>query len=295
MGWFLPRSGAGLLFVLALLLAVRTPALRAQDPLGTDGPLTIRQPKPSTPQQPTLIDNDTILRMAKAGIGDEVLIQTIQLQPGHYDTSPDALIALKQGGISDHVLSILQAHGTGLAVRPRRPQSLDPVEAVTLPPPGVDGIGVYYKDTQGRWVPMETEIVHIQSGGFIKSTLTHNIIKEDHNGVVTGTEAKLVLPRPVEFLLYTPDGTDGAEYELIRFRLNSKNREFRVLTGGVIHSTGGAMRDDVAIKPVKTAAHTYVFSLPADIPGAEYGILPPGTGNVTNGGKIYTFAIVEPK
>jgi hypothetical protein len=29
------------------------------------------------------------------------------------------------------------------------------------------------------------------------------------------------------------------------------------------------------------------------VPGGEYGLLPPGTGNVTNGGKIYTFAIVE--
>jgi len=142
---------------------------------------------------------------------------------------------------------------------------------------------------------METEIVHIKSGGFLKSTLTHNIIKEDHNGVVTGTEAKLVLPRPIEFLIYTPDGVSASEYELIRFRLNSKDREFRVLTGGIIHSSGGAQRDDVIIDPHKIAPRTWTFTLPTDTPGAEYGILPPGTGNVTNGGKIYTFAIVEDK
>jgi hypothetical protein len=294
MGWFSALRGSAVLRLLAIVMAAGVLPTHAQDTLDKEGPLTIGQPK--TAAQPTLIDNDTIIRMFKAGIGDDVIIQTIQLQPGHYDTSPDALIALKQAGVSDHVLSIMQAHGTGLAVRTQRPQSTDPVEAPTLlPPPGIEGIGIYYKDTRGVWVPMESEIVHIQSGGFLKSTLTHNIIKEDHNGVVTGTEAKLVLPRPVEFLLYTPDGTDGGEYELIRFRLNSKNREFRVLTGGVIHSTGGAQRDDVEIHPVKTAPRTWTFSLPGDIPGAEYGILPPGTGNVTNGGKIYTFAIVEPK
>ena len=55
--------------------------------------------------------------MFKAGLGDDILIQTIRLQPGHYDVSPDALISLKQAGLSDRVLSEIEAHGTGLAVR----------------------------------------------------------------------------------------------------------------------------------------------------------------------------------
>jgi hypothetical protein len=45
--------------------------------------------------------------------------------------------------------------------------------------------------------------------------------------------------------------------------------------------------------PVKTAPRIWEFTLGMDTPGAEYGMLPPGTGNVTNGGKIYTFAISE--
>ena len=306
MARFPPRRRSLLLSFLALLCASGLRPIHAQDPLDKEGPLTIGQPtaQPKSasasaaqkPPQPSSLDNDTIVRMANAGIGDDLLIQTIRLQPGHYDTSPDALIALKQAGLSDRVLSTLQAHGTGLAVRANRSQSLEPIPPPPVaPPPGVEGIGVYYKDPHGAWIPMESEIVHIKSGGFLKSTFTHNIIKEDHNGVVTGTQAALILPRPEDFLLYTPDGVDAAEYELIRFRLNSKDREFRVLTGGVIHSTGGAQRDDVPIHPVKIAPRTWTFTLPADIPGAEYGILPPGTGNVTNGGKIFTFAVVEPK
>ncbi len=140
---------------------------------------------------------------------------------------------------------------------------------------------------------MDAEIVHIKSGGFMKSTLTHGIIKQDRNGVVNGRESKLELPRPIEFLIYAPEGVTAAEYELLAFRLNSKDREFRVLTGGVIHSTGGAQRDDVPFTPTKIAPRTWTFRLDKKTPGAEYGILPPGTGNVTNGGKIYTFAISE--
>ena len=55
--------------------------------------------------------------------------------------------------------------------------------------------------------------MHIKSGGFIKSTITDGIIKEDENGHLNGRESKLLLPRPIEFLVYAPDGVDIAEYE----------------------------------------------------------------------------------
>ncbi len=127
----------------------------------------------------------------------------------------------------------------------------------------------------------------------LKSTVTHGIIKQDHNGHLNGRESKLALQCPIELLIYLPEGVAVSEYDFLRFRINSDNREFRVLTGGVFHSTGGADRDEVKFNPVKTAPHTYQFTVDKDTGGGEYGILPPGTGNVTNGGKIYTFAIVE--
>ena len=288
---FPPRSPRVLwLFLAGFVLLSGSCELAAQAPATVDGPLPIGHKA----SHPPPIDNDAILRMAKAGLGDDILVQTIELRPGEYDTSPDALIALKLAGISDRVISTMQAHGTGLAVRANRSGALEPPPPPPAPPPaGVDQIGVYYKNAAGEWTPMDVELVQLKSGGFVKSTLTHNIVKQDRNGVVHGRESKLLLPRPIEFLIYAPEGVTVAEYEVLRFRLNSQDREFRVLTGGVIHSSGGAQRDDVPFTPVKIAPRTWTFMLGADTPGAEYGILPPGTGNVTNGGKIYTFAISE--
>jgi hypothetical protein len=80
---------------------------------------------------------------------------------------------------------------------------------------------------------------------------------------------------PHQVLIYVPDGVSASEYDFLRFRINSDNREFRVLTGGVFHSTGGADRDEVPFKPVKTAARTYQFTVEKDTGGGEYGILPP--------------------
>jgi hypothetical protein len=223
--------------------------------------------------------------MHKAGLSDDLILQTIAAQPGRYDTTPDALIALKQAGISEPVLSAM----TGKARR--QISGPPPVEQVDLSP--VNEIGVYYKDATGRWQPMESEPVHSKSSGWLKNTLSDGIIKTDMNGLVNGPESKLLLPRPIEFLIYTADGTNAGEYDLIRFRLNGKDREFRTLTGGIFHSTSGAKGDEVEFSPRRIAPRTWVFTLGHDTPGAEYGILPPGTGNVTNGGKIYTFAISE--
>jgi hypothetical protein len=262
------------------LMCLLSPALLpAQD--AVDGP--VAGPLPAPKVAPAKMSNDSVIKMAKAGLSDELIVQTIGSQPGQYTTDADSLVALKQAGVSERVIAAM------INKSRIRPTGTDTPVVLS----DVNEIGVYYKDKNGKWQPIEPEIVHIKSGGFIKSTVTDGIIKQDRNGHINGRESKLLLPRPIEFLIYTPDGVDVSEYELLRFRLNSNSREFRAWTGGVIHSSGGADRDDVPFKPVKTAPHTYQFTLGQDTPGAEYGILPPGTGNVTNGGKIYTFAISE--
>ena len=264
------------LLALLLLFAVSSGWAQQSSAQSVEGPLPESAPRSLT--------NDSIVRMVKAGLGDDLILQTIHAQPGHYTLDGDAMVALKQAGVSDRVI-------TGMVNKGRRQLTPGPAAPVVLPV--VNEIGVYYKDRNGTWVAMEPEIVHIKSGGFIKSTLTQGIIKQDRNGHINGREAKLSLQAPVQFLIYAPEGVSAAEYNLLRFRLNSNSREFRTFTGGVIHSTSGAERDEVPFAAEKTAPRTYEFTVDHKVGGGEFGILPPGTGNVTNGGKIYTFAITE--
>jgi hypothetical protein len=269
-----------LLFVASIFLfpiaIVAQPPHATEAPQPVDGPLTAAK----TPA----MNNDSVLKMVKAGLGDDLVIQTINTQSGQYVTDADSLVTLKTAGVSDRVI-------TAMINKSRRQLTNVPEKPVELS--DVNEIGVYYKDHTGKWIAIEPEIVHIKSGGWIKSTATHGIIKQDHNGHLNGRESKLALQCPIEVLIYTPEGISVNEYEFLRFRINSDNREFRVLTGGVFHSTGGADRDEVKFNPVRTAPHTYQFTVDKSTGGGEYGVLPPGTGNVTNGGKIYTFAIVE--
>jgi hypothetical protein len=249
---------------------------------------------------PKALTNDTIIKLVKAGLSDDLILQTIAAQPGQYSTDADSLLKLKEAGVSDKVITGMVNKGRRKLTPPEEPATTATATVATETPitlSPVNEIGAYFKDHNGKWIQMDSELVHIESGGFIKSTATRGIIKPDQNGRVNGPTSKLTLVPPIEFLIYTPDGADSDEYDLVRFRLHSDRREFRILTGGIIHSTGGADRDEVPFHPTKIAPRTYEFKVDSKVGGGQYGILPPGSGNRTNGGKIYTFGIVveEPK
>jgi len=58
---------------------------------------------------PNAITNSDVISMTKAGIGEQTIILAIQRGPVKFDTSPEALIALKAAGVSDNVLNAILA------------------------------------------------------------------------------------------------------------------------------------------------------------------------------------------
>jgi len=50
---------------------------------------------------------------------------------------------------------------------------------------------------------------------------------------------------------------------------------------------------DAYFQAEEVAPRAFRFTVTADTPGSEYGILPPGTAGVGSLGKVYTFAISE--
>ncbi len=51
--------------------------------------------------------NDSLIKMAKAGLSDDLIVTTISASQGHFDTSAEGLISLKAGGVSDKVVSAI--------------------------------------------------------------------------------------------------------------------------------------------------------------------------------------------
>src|ERR1700730_7834405 len=68
-----------------------------------------------------VLTNESVEKMAKARLGDDVIVSMIQSQAGHYEVTPEALIALKKKGISDKVLAALAAKSNTSATAPTAP------------------------------------------------------------------------------------------------------------------------------------------------------------------------------
>src|SRR6478736_4949755 len=53
------------------------------------------------------LNNDGVIKMVKAGLSDDVVAAAVTSSPGTYDTSTEALVALKTAGVSDRVVAAI--------------------------------------------------------------------------------------------------------------------------------------------------------------------------------------------
>ena len=236
------------------------------------------------------LNNEGVIKMVKAGLSEDVVAAAVSSSPGTYDTSADALVALKSAGVPDKVVAALVSRASG-ANAPAPAAG----NASTLPK-GIDEVGVYYKDKSGNWIALMPEVVNFKSGGAMKKFMTNGLIKNDINGHIEGKTAKTQVTLPVVFAVYVSEGIAITEYQLVRLRQQSNSREFRSVTGGVIHESGGAKRDLVQFQPEKLAPRLYQLSLDQASGKGEYGIIPPGSyssANMASGGKVYTVSVIE--
>ena len=264
-------------------------------------------------QAQQMMDNTAVIKMTKAGLSPEIVAASVSSVAGHYDISPDALIALKKAGVGDTVISAMIARNAGGA--PAGPGSGSAsggfggtgagsgaagfggtANATGGVPAGVDSVGLYYKDKEGGWSEVGAEVVNFKTAGALKHIGSAGIVKGDLNGHVNGFHSHLGIGPGTEFILYVPEGTSPGEYQLIRFRIGGDSREFRSLTGGVVHTSGGAARDTVEFTSKKIAPRIYSITLPSEANKGEFGFLPPvdsGGKNVNSSGKMYTFTVGE--
>ena len=59
------------------------------------------------------MNNDDVIKLVKGGLGDSTVIQAIDAAEPQFDTSPDGLVKLKQGGVSDAVIQRILARQGG--------------------------------------------------------------------------------------------------------------------------------------------------------------------------------------
>jgi hypothetical protein len=230
--------------------------------------------------------NQDVIDMVSLGLPDDVVIDKIHaVTASDFDTSVPGLRALKAGKVPDAVIRIMVNPASVANVAPvgaRAASSDDPAS-----PPEV---GVYTVH-DGRLRDVQPEIVNWQTGGVLKSHASLGIVKGDVNGKVMGGKSPTRTSH-LEFLIKTPEGTSVEEYQLLRLHQKGNRREFRSVTGGILHVSGGAQRDEVAFQPEKVGTRVWRIVL-RGLPNGEYGFLPPGvaSASISASGKMYTFGV----
>ena len=238
------------------------------------------------------LNNDSIIKLVKAGLSDDLIVSTINAQAGTYDVSTDGLIALKAGRVSDKVVAAIVMKATAPAAVPTALQPAAP-GGPSLPA-GIDSVGLYYPAKDGSWQEVIAYDVNIGSSGAIKS-FTKHMIKGNNDGQVEGDTSRLKLTLPAKFLLYVPEGRSPGEYQLIHFRIVNGNREFSLIARKPNPKNPDAqLRDTVDFDTKKIAPRLYEIDLGKDLGKGEYGLLPPSVPGSTGKGespeKIYTFS-----
>jgi hypothetical protein len=123
---------------------------------------------PATPEQG--LTNADIIKLQSVGLGESIILSSVNTDPAAYDTSTDGLPNLKKAGVSDLVITaiISRSASTRVGVENAWGTRLT-ATAQTGPPTGVDEVGVYYQDRNKSWQPIPSEIINTKSGGGLKT------------------------------------------------------------------------------------------------------------------------------
>jgi hypothetical protein len=210
------------------------------------------------------LNNDAIIKLVKAGLSDDLIVNTINAQPGTYDASTDGLIALKKAGASDKVVTAVvmkasvdaQPAPPPVPPLPPMPASADADQSagdsndpnVTHDP----GIYMYTKGANGMALTMLESSVYSsgKTGGFFTSALTYGIAKIKMKAVVQGAHSNVsTSDSGVLFYFYFEESgksfggeTTPNEYTLLRFDLKSNSRETQT---GSANAFGASVGTDV--------------------------------------------------
>ncbi len=250
-------------------------------------------------QQPShQITNQDVIDMVSLGLPDDVIIEKIRsVSATDFDTSVPGLRTLKAGRVSDSVIRVMinPASGSNSILAADKPELASNGASASLKAPEAFSqateVGVYLF-RNGKPEEVQPEIVNWQTGGVLKHAASLGFVKGDKNGKVMKGKSQTQTTAPLEFLIKTLEGTSVEEYQLLRLHEKSNRREFRSVTGGILHVSGGAQRDDVAFQPEKIGNRTWRVVM-RDLQDGEYGFLPPGvdSASISASGKMYTFGV----
>jgi hypothetical protein len=242
------------------------------------------------------LTKDSVIKMVKAGLAEDVILSMVKSQPANYVLSADDLIVLKAAGVPDKVVTAMVERNAGSAASNPKASGATPSggNVATGDPndpmsPHDSGIYLYAKDRNGEYKLTVLEQAAYQgskTGGVVTSALTYGLKKTKMKQVIPGQHASIrtAESEPV-FYFYFEDkaaalgkGGSGAglvsnpnQFALIKLEVRKSSRE--TITGefGALGmSSGTHEKSMVTFKSEKLRSGIYKVVPNGPMEPAEY-------------------------
>ncbi|MGO9239429.1 MAG: hypothetical protein ACLQBJ_01360 [Bryobacteraceae bacterium] len=266
---------------------------------------------------PAPMTNRDVIRLVKANISEELIIAKIKQSKTRFDTSVDGLVALKEAGVSDYLISIMMnpasapAPAAAAAARatpasaaaaspapskPAFPASNRPSEVAASGAPGTPrrpapkpavvnsapaNYGVYIW-SEGELKPLGRVQTKVQISKFrsmLKSVVPFVRQKIDIDIPGAHSASRYELLRPT-FFGFFPPSRDVSKFKLLQCKITGQRFDQRTLANASILFSTEQNQDEVPCDIGPTAVKDLYRIYPReDLPSGEFGFVEGNTGS----------------
>ena len=267
------------------------------------------------------LNNDMVVALVQAGLGDDAVIAKIKASAGQYALSTDDLIALKKRGVPGPVIAAMIDAGAQGSVSAKAAFSADSPDPLVPHPSGI--YMLMDKLPQAKMARIDPTISNqSKSGGILGYALTGGIASLSIKAVIPNTSARVRTPttRPT-FYFYFDEANRGLsqsgtgslwmagpanaitspnEFSLIRFDVKKDRRETRTGSMNLAGVKAGVMdKDRIGFDYEQVTPGVFKVTPKAELPVGEYGFLysvsagtgPGMWGGGTGGARVFDFAV----
>jgi hypothetical protein len=275
----------------------------------------------ATPALAETLDNDAVVALVAAGLGDEAVIAKIDGSANQFDTSTTALVALKKAGVSSAVIARMITAGSAATARINAAASLDNPDPHAPHPAGVYLLADWQQPARMQVIDATTSN-QTKSGGFLGYALTGGLASMSFKTAIPNAQARVrtAAARPKFYFYFDQanaslsngarDGfwaagtvTSPAEFSLVRFDVKKSSREAKVGKFNIGGAKAGVMdKDRIPFEYTMLAPGVYEVQPSQELQSGEYGFLYSaatgggvgiaGVGAMTS--RIFDFSITAP-
>jgi hypothetical protein len=263
--------------------------------------------------QKETMTNASVIQLARAGLGDAVIVQKIRQSEHNFDTSSAGLAQLKAAKVSDSIIMEMMSPST--PVTGTLPSNTTPSPATSAnlgDPMSAHEPGIYLMD-KNALAEMNPTVFQGTKANFLGAALTYGLKKTKMRAVVRGASANTIASasRP-EFYFYFDKSLSSpgyamagflafgasspAEFTMVKMEQKKNSREailgeFNAYTS----STGARDKDIVEFSFERIRPGVFKVVPKADLASGEYCIYFAGTpaGLGFAGGKIFDFSVAR--